>query len=93
MTDYQESRKINYSDLHNLCSKECWCNLMTNDQYSEMLEEFSHISNITTEDIQRLAERIAMFTEFEDTGSSCLTLIMFKICRSTYTLFTKKEVR
>ena len=90
---FEEIRKINYSDLHNLCIKECWCNMMTNDQYSEMLEEFSRISNITTEDIQRLAERIAMFTEFEDTGSSCLTLIMFKICRSTYTLFTKKEVR
>ena len=89
---FEEIRKINYSDLRNLCIKENWCNKMTDDQYSEMLEEFSHIPNLSTEDIQRLAERIAVFTEFEDTGSSCLTLIMFKICRSTYTLFIKKEV-
>ena len=93
MTSYEETRRINYRELRELCIKENWCNLMNNAQYENLLEEFSSKSSITTEDIENLAKRIAVFTHFEDTGSSCLTLIMFKICRSTYTLFTKKEVR
>ena len=54
----KEIRKINYEDLRNLCIKNNWYTLGTNEEYQDMLFRADGLENVTTEDIARIAQNI-----------------------------------
>lgn len=83
---YTETRKMNMSDLQNLCVRKNWYDEGNNEEYMEMLLSFQGGKNVTTTDILCTAQNIAAHSSElsehikEDLEAVCFEL--FEICHT-----------
>lgn len=57
--NYTEVRKMNMSDLQNLCVRKNWYNNGNSEDYMKLLLSVQGGKNITTNDIMQIAQNIA----------------------------------
>ena len=82
----KERRTLDMNDLRQLCIKNNWYTLGTNEQYSKLLD-MTRVDNVTSEMIAKMAYDIKFKSETEHNAES----ICFEIARICYSFFELDE--
>lgn len=90
MAEIKEIRRIDATDLQNLCIKHNWYTAGNSKEYSNLLFNLAESKeNLTTNDIITIANDIIEHSS--NMENELLTSVCFEITRICYTFFEVKE--
>lgn len=83
--DYKEVRILHSDNLRRLCIKQNWYTKGDNEEYQKLLDFADSLSNVTTDDIIKIAKDIIEHTAIKKYEVIPLEYVCFELIRTCYT--------